>query len=292
MALLRGTQTVFADEVTLGHLALARLHRTRGEYGRAIATLESFAHLARERHFVPHLLARGAAVRAQIELAQGNLAAALHWRDECGLSTDDEDLSYPREGEYLTLARVCITQGRNDPAGPFLSKALRLLERLREDAETKSRLGSILEILLLQALAFSAQGKGPAAFPLLQRALTLAEPEGYIRLFVDEGEPMVALLRQAYAQGIAPDYVAALLAAAGAATPTAPSPTGSLLEPLTERELEILRLLVRGLSNAAMARELVITVGTVKSHINHIYGKLGVQSRSQPIARAHSLHLP
>ena len=108
---------------------------------------------------------------------------------------------------------------------------------------------------------------------------------------MDEGEPLVALLRRAYARGIAPDYVATLLSAAGAPVPAAPSPTDSLLEPLTERELEILRLLVRGLSNAAMARELVITIGTVKSHINHIYGKLGVQSRSQAIARAHTLHL-
>jgi LuxR family maltose regulon positive regulatory protein len=291
MELMRGTQTVFADEVTQGHLGLARLHRARGEYRKALATLESFAQLARERHFVLHLLTSGAAVRAQIELAQGNLAAALRWRDECGLSTDDDDLSYPREREYLILARVCIVQGRASPAGPFLSEALRLLERLREDAETKSRLGSTLEILLLQALAFSAQGKGTAALPLLQRALTLAEPEGYIRLFVDEGEPMVALLRQVYAHGIAPDYVASLLSAAGSGTPAAPARAFPLVEPLTERELDVLRLLTAGLSNASMARELVITVGTVKSHVNHIYAKLGVDSRSQAIACAHALHL-
>ena len=102
---------------------------------------------------------------------------------------------------------------------------------------------------------------------------------------------MVALLRHAYSCGIAPEYVATLLSAAGSPALAAPSPAGSLLEPLTERELDILRLLVTGLSNAAMARELVITVGTVKSHVNHIYGKLGVNSRSQAIARAHTLHL-
>lgn len=201
------------------------------------------------------------------------------------------DLAYPREREYLTVARVRIAQGREDPAGPFLSEALRLLERLRADAEEQARMGSTLEILILQALVFSAQGKGTEALPVLQRALTLAEPEGYIRLFVDEGEPMVALLRHAYAHGIAPGYVAILLSAAGSPTLAAPSPAGSLLEPLTERELDVLRLLVAGLSNAAMARELIITVGTVKSHVNHIYGKLGVQSRSQAIARAHTLHL-
>jgi LuxR family maltose regulon positive regulatory protein len=291
MALLQGTQTVFADEVTQGHLALARLQRARGEYGRAIATLESFAQLARERHFVPHLLRRGTAVRAQIELAQGNLAAALRWRDGCGLSTDDDFLSYPREVDYLTMARVLIAQGRASPAGELLSQAQRLLERLRMDAEEKARLGSTLEILLLQALALSAQGKGSEALAVLERALTLAESEGYIRLFVDEGEPMVALLRQAYAHGMAPDYVATLLSAAGEPMLPASSAAGSLLEPLTERERDVLRLLVAGLSNAEMARELVVSVGTVKSHINHIYGKLGVQSRSQAIARTHSLHL-
>lgn len=125
----------------------------------------------------------------------------------------------------------------------------------------------------------------------LSRALLRAEPEGYIRLFVDEGEPIVALLRQAYARGMTPDYVATLLSAAGAPERAAPAPTRSLLEPLTEREREVLGLLVAGLSNAATARELVISVGTVKSHINHIYGKLGVQSRSQAIARAHTLQL-
>jgi LuxR family maltose regulon positive regulatory protein len=129
----------------------------------------------------------------------------------------------------------------------------------------------------------------------LSRALLLAEPEGYIRLFVDEGAPMLGLLRQARQRGLVPDYVAALLSAFDTQTATV-SPTQSsnplvLLEPLTEREREVLRLLVAGLSNAAIAQELVITVGTVKRHVNSIYGKLGVQSRSQAIARTHTMHL-
>jgi LuxR family maltose regulon positive regulatory protein len=291
MELLRGTQTVFADEVTLGHLALARLQRARGEYGRAIMTLESFTQLAHERHFVLHLLTRGAAVRVQIELAQGNLAAVLRWRDECGLSTADEDLSYSREGEYLTLARVRIAQGRADPAGSFLQDALGLLTRLLSDAEAKVRMGSVLEILILRALAFDAEGNRTQALASLERALLLAEPEGYMRLFLDEGEPMLALLRQAYARGIAPDYVATLLSAFGEQAPAAPSRAFPLVEPLTERELAVLRLLVAGLSNAAMAQELVITVGTVKRHVNSIYTKLGVNSRTQAVARAHALQL-
>jgi LuxR family maltose regulon positive regulatory protein len=287
---LGGPLTLAADAIAQGYAALARLQQARNKPTVALAAVESFVQLSGTRQFAPAPLASARAVRAQLELMGGHLAAAVRWAEASGLSASD-DPAYPREREYLTFARVRIAQGHENPAGPFLQDALHLLERLQQDAEAKARLGSTLEILILQALAFSAQGKGTTALSILERALTQASSEGYIRLFVDEGEPMVALLRQAYAHGIAPDYVATLLSAAGAQALAAPPPAGSLLEPLTERELEVLRLLVNGLSNAAMARELVITVGTVKSHINHIYGKLGVQSRTQAIARAHTLHL-
>lgn len=287
---LGGPLTLAADAIAQGYATLARLQQARNKHASALALVEAFAQLADARQFAPAPLALARAVRAQLELMGGHLAAAVRWTKASGLSAED-DLAYAREREYLTFARVRIAQGREDPAGSFLSEAQRLLERLRADAEAKVRTGSVLEILILQALAFSAGGKGTAALPVLERALTLAEPESYIRLFVDEGEPMVALLRQAYAHRIAPDYVATLLSAAGAPKLPAPPPAGSLLEPLTERELDVLRLLVMGLSNHAIARELVITVGTVKSHVNHIYGKLDVQSRSQAMARVHSLKL-
>ncbi len=287
---LRGALMVAADSIAQGYTTLARLQQARRNTTGALAFVEAFASLSDTRQFSPAQLAFARAVRAQIELMQGSLAAAVRWTEASGLSADD-DLTYQREREYLTFVRVRIAQGRENPAGPFLFGAQRLLERLREDAEAKARMDSVLEILILQALALSAQGKGTEALPVLQRALTLAEPEGYIRLFVDEGEPIVELLRQASARGIEPSYVATLLSAAGSPTQNAPSLADSLLEPLTERELDVLRLLVAGLSNAAMARELIISIGTVKSHINHIYGKLGVQSRTQAIARAHTLHL-
>jgi len=290
MEKLRGALMVTADSIVQGYTTLARLHQARRKNKDALAHVDAFARLSDTRQFAPAQLAFAKAVRAQIELIEGNLAAAIRWAEASGLSASD-DLTYQREREYLTFARVRIAQGRLDPAGPFLSEAQRLLERLREDAEVNARMGSTLEILMLQALALSALGKGTEALPVLQRALTLAEPEGYIRLFLDEGEPMVALLRQAYARGIEPSYVAILLSSAGTPAHTALPPAGSLLEPLTERERDVLRLLMAGLPNAMMARELVISIGTVKSHINHIYGKLGVQSRSQAIARAHTLHL-
>ncbi len=294
MELVRGTLTVDAHVVTQGYTALARLEMARGDYSRALATLDAFTQLAHQRHFVPHLVAHGLAVRAQVELAQDHLAAAIRWADASGLSTED-DLSYLHEQEYLTLARVRIAQGHNDSAGNFLQDALGLLARLFEDAEAKARMGSVLEILLLRALAFDAQGHRTQALAALERALLLAEPAGYIRRFVDEGEAMAALLRQAHVRGIAPGYVATLLSATGepvsTASPLYPSDVGSLVEPLTERERAVLRLLVAGLSNTAIAQELVITIGTVKRHVNSIYGKLGVNSRTQAAARAHPLRV-
>jgi LuxR family maltose regulon positive regulatory protein len=288
--LIRGTLPVFADEVTLGYISLARLLQARGEYSRALATLDTFAQVASLRHFVPHLVAHGLAVQAQVKLAQGNLTSAIRWANESGLSVGD-DLSYLREREYLTLARVLIAQGKHDPAALFLQDALRLLDRLLADAEAKARMGSVIEMLLLRALAFQVRGDRMDVLTALERALVLAEPEGYVRLFLDEGAPMLALLRLAYARGIMPGYVATLLSAAGSqAEASSPHPS-PLADPLTEREREVLRLLVAGASNAAMARDLVITVGTVKRHINSIYGKLGVNSRTQAVARAHTLKL-
>src|SRR6266700_1350250 len=290
MEVLRGPLTLAADAIAQGYATLARLHQARKKNTSALAIVDAFAQLADARQFAPAQLAFASAVRAHLELMGGNLAAAVRWTEASGLSADD-DLAYPREREHLPFARVRLAQGRENPAGPLLSESLRLLERLREDAEAKARMGSTLEILVLHALALHAQGDRTEALRVLQRALTLAEPEGYIRLFVDEGEPMAALLRQAYARGIAADYVVTLLSAFGEQTLAAPSRAFPLVEPLTERELEVLRLLVRGLSNAEMARELIITVGTVKRHVNSIYGKLGVNSRTQAVARAQTLHL-
>jgi ATP/maltotriose-dependent transcriptional regulator MalT len=290
MELVRGTLTVDATVVTLGYVALARVQQARGDFRGAIATLDAFAQVASLRHFVPHLLAHGLAVQAQVELAQGNLASAIRWANESGLSVGD-DLSYPREREYLTLARVRLAQGKPDPADPFLQDALRLLDRLLEDAEVKARMGGVIEMLLLRALAFHVRGDRTDALTALERALVLTEPEGYMRLFIDEGAPMVALLRLAHARGMMPGYVATLLSATGSQAEVSSPRPGPLVEPPTPRELDVLRLLAVGLSNAAIARELVITVGTVKRHVNSIYSKLGVNSRTQAVARAHTLHL-
>jgi LuxR family maltose regulon positive regulatory protein len=163
-----------------------------------------------------------------------------------------------------------------------------LLAQLLQAARAAGRMGSAIKILALQALAFQAQGDHGQALSALKQVLALAEPEGYMRTFVDEGPPMAKLLRHALSQGIAPSYVARLLAAFGETTEPTAQP---LVEPLSERELEVLRLVAAGLSNREIAQELVIAVSTVKSHTNHIYGKLGVKNRTQAAAWAKELNL-
>jgi LuxR family maltose regulon positive regulatory protein len=149
----------------------------------------------------------------------------------------------------------------------------------------------MIRILALQAHAFQVKGNVDEALSALKRALSLAEPEGYVRTFVDEGEPMARLLRRALTQGISPEYTGKLLGALGESAHPAPPAAQALVEPLTERELEVLRLIAAGLSNAEIARELVIAVSTVKTHINRIYGKLDAKSRTQAVAKAQTLNL-
>ena len=153
----------------------------------------------------------------------------------------------------------------------------------------------MLEILVLQALAHEAQGNIPPALVSLERALVLAEPEGYLRIFVDEGPPMVRLLYEALSRGIAPDYVQRLLAAfpgadlGEAAPPSTQAPKSELVEPLSEREIEVLQLIAEGLTNQEIAARLYLSLHTVKVHARNIYGKLGVKNRTQAVARGRTL---
>ena len=295
MALVNETLTVEPFVAVRGYTALARLQQARGNAPAALATLNGLVQLAEQRHFPPHLVTQGAAVRAQLELAQGNAAGALHWADTSGLSAEDDDLSYPHERAYLVLVRVRIAQARVDPASPLLQDALHLLDRLQTSAETKARMNSVLEILMLRALTLEAQGDRTSALSTLERALLLAAPEGYIRLFVDEGAPMLILLREIHARSRVPGYVATLLRAFGEQNisdlPLSSARPDPLVEPLTERERDVLRLLLEGASNREIAQRLVLSVNTVKRHVYNLCGKLGVQSRAQAIVRAKTLNL-
>ncbi len=313
-----------------GYVALARLRQARGEEAAALEALDAFTELANRRHFTPELRALGEATRARVHLAQGDLATAVRWAEGAGLSADDTELPFPREREYLTLARVRIAQGRTSPGSPPLDEALRLLERLERAAAPQGRGGSVLEIQILRALALQAQGRQAAALAAIARALLLAEPEGYVRLFADEEQPMAVLLsrlltairqgrlaardttvgyirtlRDAYGLRHAArvDDASSELPATSYQSPAAPADGGMtrsagslpqptpIVSPLTAREVEVLRLLAEGAANADIARLLVLSIGTVKTHVHNICGKLGVRTRAQAVARARALHL-
>jgi LuxR family transcriptional regulator, maltose regulon positive regulatory protein len=294
MDLFKGMFSIDAETVWLGYAATARVQQAQGRDNQALATLDAFMQRAQHYRFAPSLLAQGAALRAQLELTQGRLQAAHRWAASSGLTTCN-DLSYLQEREYLTFARVRIAEERISPTASGLSEVQCLLERLLDEAETRMRLHSVIEILLLLALAFEVQADHDWALITLGRALAMAEPEGYLRLFLDEGPPMLALLHRAQQHGLAQDYIARLLAAASKTRSTdqprcAPQPD-SPMEPLTRRERDVLWLVLEGASNREIARQLVLSVNTVKKHILNIYGKLNVQSRAQAIAKARRLNL-
>jgi LuxR family transcriptional regulator, maltose regulon positive regulatory protein len=292
--LLKEAYAVGADKVWLGYATLARLQQARGRHDQALATLDAFLQLAQQRHFAPLLLAQAAALQAQLKLAQGELPAARQWAASSGLPTDD-GLCYPREPAYLTLARIRLAEELVSPTECGLADVLRLLERLLAQAETNERMHSVLEILLVLAQVLEGQGDRTAALATLGRALVLAEPEGYVRLFLDEGPALLTLLRQGQRHGLAPRYIARLLEAAGALGATAfPSPTPTataLVEPLTARECDVLQLMQDGASNREIACQLVLSVNTVKKHVLNICSKLNVQRRAQAIAKAGMLQL-
>jgi LuxR family transcriptional regulator, maltose regulon positive regulatory protein len=297
MDLIQGTLATEADVIMLGYLALARVQQAQGNGAAAIATLDAFVRLARERQLFPLLIEPATTLRARLQLLQGDLPGAIRWAEGSGLSPDDA-ISFPREAAYLTLARVRIATGRAEEMLP-------LLERLLADAEAKRRMHSAIEIRLLQALAFDALDDRDRALKSLEGALTLAEPEGYIRTFVDEGAQLAVLLREAATRGIAPAYVERILAGFletqseerraqnndTLALRSTLERSNALIEPLSERELAVLRLVAAGHTNQRIAHELVIEVGTVKRHVHSILGKLGVQNRTQAIAHARQLGL-
>ena len=229
------------------------------------------------------------ALRARVQIAQGELGEALGWARERGLSVED-DLSYLREFEHITLARVLLARYAAERAERSIQEATRLLERLLRAAEEGQRTGSVIEILVLQALTHQAREDIPAALASLRRAVMLAEPEGYVRIFADEGPPMASLLRAAAKQGTARNYVRRLLAAVNKTEDGMPASQG-LIEPLSERELDVLRLLGTDLGGPEIARELVVSLNTVRTHTKNIYAKLGVNNRRAAVRRARELDL-
>ena len=274
------------------YVAMARIKEAQGDLDGALDLLDEA-----ERQYVesPDPDVRPvAALKTRVWVAQGRLTEALGWTRERGLPADD-DLSYLREFEHITLARVLLARYKSDREERYIHEAMELLERLLIAAEEGGRMGSVIEILVLQALAHEAQGDSPAALVPLERALSLAEPEGYVRIFVDEGLPMARLLYEALSQGVESDYIRRLLAAFPVAESeqTASSPMrgskSELVEPLSERELEVLQLIAEGLTNQEVATRLYLSLHTVKVHARNIFTKLAVKNRAQAVARGRAL---
>ncbi|MCL4860193.1 MAG: tetratricopeptide repeat protein [Caldilineaceae bacterium] len=279
-------------------MAMARLKAAEGDPEGALGLLDEA-----ERLYLPSPdpnVRPVAALKARVWLKQGRLAEAMQWAHARGLSASDE-LSYLREFEHITLARVLIAQFQQTGQASAIEQAHGLLARLLRAAEAGGRAGSVIEIRLLQALAQQAQGNVTGALASLALALALAEPEGYVRLFVDEGPPMAQLLSTAAAQGIMPGYLGTLLAAFSAtphdreagiqAAPSTVHGPSSLIEPLSERELEVLTLIAEGLSNQEISERLFLALSTVKGHNRNLFGKLQVQRRTEAVARARALGL-
>ena len=266
-------------------VAMARIREAQGDLDGALDLLGEAERLY-VSDFFPNVRPVAASV-SRVWVAQGRVGEALGWAREQCLSIED-DLSYLREFEHITLARVLLARSKSDRADRSMLEAMGLLERLLHAAEKGERTGSVIEILVLQALAHQLQGDIPAALVPLQQALTLAEPEGYVRVFVDEGPPMAVLLEKAAKHGIAPNSVRQLLTAFGSAEDRTPV-TQVLIEPLSERELEVLRLLGTGLNGPEIARELVVSLNTMRTHTKNIYSKLGVTNRRAAVRRAEEL---
>jgi LuxR family maltose regulon positive regulatory protein len=289
-------QLTFTQSLATGLAVVARIRQVQGAVTAALEAMDEAGQVELSPQVVA-LLNPVPSQRARLLLAQGNVGAAAQWAKASGLGPDDEP-DYPREPAYLVLARVLLAQDRPGPA-------LALLQRLLAAAVSQGRTGSIIEIQALRALALAARGDHAGAAGTLAEALTLASRQRYVRVFADEGAPMHALLaRLSAAQrdqraptcGIPAGYLAALLRACGeaGAVPlrkrSAAAPLG-MAEALTGRELEVLRLLAAGSSNQRIARELFVTLDTVKKHVTHVLAKLGAANRTEAAARARQLGL-
>ena len=269
-------------------VAMARVAQAEGNLAGALDLLNE-AERCYVSDFFPNVRPVPA-LKARVWIRQGRFGEALGWAREQGLSVDD-GLSYLREFEHITLARLLLARHEDERPERSVHEATGLLQRLLLAAEEGGRTGRVIEIVMLQALAHQAQGDMPAALASLERAVTLAEPEGYVRIFADEGTPLVPLLRAVAKQGTRQNYARRLLATVGR-TETGSPTTLALIDPLSERELDVLRLLGTELDGPAIARELMVSLNTMRTHTKNIYAKLAVTNRRAAVRRAAELDLP
>jgi LuxR family transcriptional regulator, maltose regulon positive regulatory protein len=278
------------DTLVDGYVALSRAQMAQGSAESALETAREASKLA-ERSGAAEAIVEAAAWNARLHLSRGDMTAAVLELERIA-GAPAVSVSMVRETEQIARARLTAARGEHD-------EALRLLEELRQSAEAAGRTGKLIEILTLQAVALWERSKREQAVGNLTRALALAEPEGYVRTFVDEGakvgELLTAILEARQrdhpdATRIPARYLAKVLAIL-AQESAAPGADERLSEPLSERELEVLALVAAGKANSEIASSLFVSLSTVKTHINNLYRKLGARSRTQAIARARELDL-
>jgi LuxR family maltose regulon positive regulatory protein len=275
-----------------GYLSLAFVRQAQGQPAEARAAMDKAQEIARQTTNTDLDDVGAAMHQARLALMQGDIVAAERWaasrqllaEADIGWANGDPLKDHPaRQHEYLVLAQLLLAQGRQEAA-------LSLLDDLLAHFDDPEHASIVIQIQSQRALTLAALGDERRALVALEDALTLARPGGYVRQFLDSGQPMNALLYRAVESGIAPEYAGRLLA-------TFPVPAASgerqpaLVEPLSQRELEVLRLMASGASNGEIAQDLVIAVSTVKKHVSHIFAKLAVSSRTQAVARARELGL-
>jgi len=279
--------------LALAYVTLCRIQHANGDRNATVDTVQKAVDLIHTRGVFPEARCAVEVAQVKLWLAQENLPSAIRWAtsfDKKAFGSDDA-FRFTDELTQITRARVFMTQNK-------LGDAIGLLSHLEETARSCGRMGRLIEILLLKALVMQKLGEPAHALAILTESLALAEPEGYLRIFLDEGQPMRLLLAQwlAYTRAdLLRDYAIHLLSQFDSephiitAMQEKASLTGGLVEPLSQRELEVLHLIAVGRTNQEIARQLIVAPGTVKAHTASIYRKLDVANRTEAVAHARKL---
>ena len=281
-----------ADDLALSYITLARIHLAQENRKDAIDSIEKAIHLTQTSGIFPEAYHAVELARVKLWLAQGDIKAASRWSTSLEQRFDiDNPFKFENEVTHIAQARVWMSQNK-------LEESIGLLTRLEEIARFTARTGRVIEILLLQALTWQELGDAKRAISALTMCLTLAQPEEYVRVFLDEGKPLRSLLARLLRLGADKpmrNYVMYLLSQFDAEPPGVAAaqgkmhPVGDLIEPLTPRELEVLHLIALGRSNQEIARQLIVSPGTIKAHTASIYRKLEVANRTEAVSRAREL---
>jgi LuxR family maltose regulon positive regulatory protein len=282
-----GIASKVVDAIALGYSSLALVHLAQGDMEAAIQACEKADRMVMD---IPDLesetISRTLDSRVRLLLSQNEFSEASRYLQEKGVSVDDQ-IEHFIEYKHFALIRTLIYSGHENIATENLSSSHTLIDKIIQVAKSAGYGGKLIEALALQAMTYDAQGNHDQAISSLEEAISLAEPERYIRTFIDEGKPMQTLLRQVKSRGNLASYVKVLLDAfEPSEIEIQKFPSQKLIEPLSKRELEVLRMLTTELSGPEIARELMISPNTLRTHTKNIYAKLGVSNRRSAIRQA------